>query len=197
MGFVSVSEIGHVYGQLTVLARAGSNSRGHALWTCICSCGQDLIVSGNSLRTGNTRSCGCSRTRHGYSNTRTYSSWYAMLERCRNPSNPSYTSHGKRGIRVCRRWRVFENFVADMGERPAARELDRINNNGNYEPGNCRWATRSENQRHTRSSRYLEFRGQVRIQIEWAELLGLRPGTIAERLRRGWSVERALETSCK
>ena len=142
------------FGRLVAL-RPERNSREGWHWLCICDCGKQTIARGVKLRGGDTRSCGCSmyETKHGHSGRRhngrrdrspTYHSWVGMLTRCRNNKQRCYTNYGSRGITVCERWHSFENFLADMGERPTGLSLDRINNDGNYEPGNCQWATAKE-----------------------------------------------------
>lgn len=145
---------GRVYGRLTIIERDASVSDS-ASWKCVCSCGTVVTVWGSSLRKGFTQSCGClhkertaeATTTHGHTSggiwTPTYRSWASMIMRCFDPRQKSYADYGGRGITVCERWRSsFENFLADMGERPKGKTLDRFpNNDGNYEPGNCRWAT--------------------------------------------------------
>ncbi len=122
-------------------------------------------------------------------------SFYNMLQRCLNPRSKAYSRYGGRGITVCDRWRKggFRVFIADMGPRPSLRySIDRVNNDGNYEPGNCRWATKKEQNRNRRDNRVIEFRGQRRSVAEWGEVTGLGESCVRLRLNRGWSVERSL-----
>jgi hypothetical protein len=153
---------GDRYGRLTVVRYFGIVATGKA-YVCRCDCGTELVLRSAYLRTGDTRSCGCLKrddtvnrfTTHAMAGTRTHNSWRAMLERCRLPSHPQYHNYGGRGITVCERWREFANFLADMGERPDDLTLDRINVNGNYEPGNCRWADRATQGRNRRKANAL------------------------------------------
>jgi hypothetical protein len=148
---------GQRFGRLVVIEDAGRTKVGRVIWFCRCDCGGRTTVEGVLLRNGNTKSCGCGQSPfiHGHSRrgmwSPTYFSWQKMLQRCNNPNSDRYKYYGARGIIVCERWlHSFENFLADMGERPPKRSIDRINNNGNYEPGNCRWATQSEQVRNSR-----------------------------------------------
>jgi hypothetical protein len=136
-------------------------------------------------------------TTHGYTrggNQRTYRIYQNMKTRCRNPKASNYAFYGGRGIKVCDRWIRFEEFLADMGECPPGMTLDRIDQNGNYELGNCRWSSMREQARNTRGNRLLTYRGETKCVAEWAELKGLNVKLLYQRIDRDkWTVERALE----
>lgn len=163
--------LGLRFGRLRVVGRAKMPTRpsGHLLsvWRCCCDCGQVTVVTTHKLRSGNTQSCGClfkeivsrgAKRTHGFSSGHPlYETWKQMVARCHLPATNSYANYGARGISVCDRWRYGENgkhgfelFISDMGKRPDGLTLDRINNDGNYEPDNCRWATAKEQGRNRR-----------------------------------------------
>lgn len=198
----TIAMVGMTFGDLTVMAAAGESSDGSRLWSCRCSCGKTVICRGPLLRRGHTKSCGHLRAviarakawRHGKTRTPAYRSWAAMRYRCENPSSGSWPRYGGRGIAVCERWREFDNFYADMGDPQPGETLDRIDNNGHYEPGNVRWASKQAQSRNTRRNTYLTFNGQTRLLLEWAALLAIDPRTLRQRLRIGWTVEQALTT---
>jgi hypothetical protein len=160
---VRVDITGQRFGRLTVVAEHGWD-RGQRMlyWRCLCDCGGETIASHKNLRSGNTKSCGCLRIemgkaktlRHGASRRgdrkKVYGVWATMRARCRYPSQQSYHLYGARGITVCERWQLFDNFYADMGDPPPGYSLDRIDPDGNYEPSNCRWATSKEQRANQR-----------------------------------------------
>lgn len=149
------------FGKLQVLCEAGSNKHRKARWLCHCDCGENVVVLGSSLRSGNTKSCGCLQRQSGFNHghnspktgqiSSTYHSWCSLKQRCLNPKATGYKDYGGRGIKVCGRWLSFENFLEDMGERPVGKTLDREDNDGNYEPDNCIWSTAKEQANNRRN----------------------------------------------
>lgn len=124
---------------------------------------------------------------------RTYRSWMSMIQRCTNANDPNYRRYGGRGISVCDSWRDFEGFQADMGERPNGKSLDRHPDvNGNYEPGNCRWANNKQQSRNRRTNHMITFMGRTEPLVAWAEEIGIPRETLLSRIQRGWALDRAL-----
>lgn len=188
--------VGRVFGRLTVVSR---HSSGPTRWTCKCECGAVTHPRQESLRSGHTTSCGCSRglTTHGMTGHELYRTWARMKSRCLCPTDGDFHRYGARGISVCARWvESFASFVTDMGPRPSTRHsLDRIDNSGNYEPSNCRWATATEQSRNRRSTRLISYAGKTLSVTEWEEQMGLPIRTISNRINKhGWGHERAIVT---
>lgn len=194
---------GRTFGMLEVISFAGMLIRAKSLqphWNCVCKCGKVAVVSAHKMLNGTKISCGCMKgahcRTHGLRHTPEYSVWCGMIARTENAKCTRFCNHGGRGIRICERWRSnFSNFYEDMGPRPSPHySIDRIDNNGNYEPGNCRWATATQQARNTRRNRFLTFNGQTRCVSEWSNIIGVSPDALLMRLKNGWGVERALMT---
>ena len=189
---------GQCFGNLVVLSKAKKGTQGHIQWFCACYCGSETVVTSSNLQGGNTKSCGCGRTTHGETRDgeipRTYTVWSNMRDRCRPASLDNKHYYG-RGISICERWDVYEKFKEDMGECPEGKTLDRIDNDGNYEPGNCRWATMKEQGRNRRNNVILTYDGHTACLAEWAEITGINYHTLDNRLKRSkWTTEEILTT---
>lgn len=199
-------EIGDRFGRLTVIEEIGRKYGRNRLLRCSCECGGEKATTASVLKRGAAQSCGClqrertgeSHLKHGDSaggkQAAEYHTWTGMLARCYDPKSNGYKNYGGRGIQVCWRWREsYENFLADVGRKPTStHSIDRIDNNGNYEPGNVRWATKTTQQRNQRSNKAVNFRGETHCVTEWAEITGLPKDAIYRRLKSGWTPERAL-----
>lgn len=187
--------VGEKYGRMLVISKARSLD-GNARWNCRCDCGTEKVVYGQDLRRGKVVSCGChkaemasKRATHRMSGHPAHNSWKSAKARCEVPTTEGYEQYGGRGIKVCDRWQSFENFWIDMGPtwRPN-RSLDRHpNQDGNYEPGNCRWATASQQGRNRRTNHTIQTPSGPMMIVEAAEKYGLDPRTIAARIRYGWT----------
>lgn len=187
--------------RLVVICDTGERRRGQVVWSCKCDCGKMVRVCSYSLRSGAAKSCRCygdnilgNATRlHGKTESTEYNSWCGMMSRCYNSKNPKYQRYGKRGIRVCRRWHSATNFLKDMGPRPSpTHSIDRIDNDGNYSPNNCRWATLKQQGRNRSNNRILTKNGVSLPVCQWISRTGLCESTIYRRLRRGLTHEEVL-----
>ncbi len=198
--FIDLS--GKKFNQLTVIRIDGKDAWGKYRWLCQCACGNKTTVIATHLKNGHTKSCGClakhNRKTHGHLCNRkmstTYNSWSHMIQRCTNIRNKDYDCYGGRGITVCKRWRKFENFLADMGKTPKGYQIDRIDNNIGYHKTNCRWTTAKNNCRNRRSNHTETYKGKTRTLIEWSEEFGISYNLIICRLKRGWSIQKTLTT---
>ncbi len=196
---------GQKFGYLTVLQKTGERTHGKSkaiIWKCVCDCGQICYVSTNKLKSGHTKSCGCYAKKiasdthriHGDRQTRLYNIWVRMKQRCENPYDAAYRDYGGRGISVCKDWSNyigFRNWAVSHGYSDSL-TIDRVNNDGNYCPENCRWATRKEQSRNRRNNRYITANGEKHLMEDWAQITGIDKRTIHQRLKRGWSEERAI-----
>lgn len=198
---------GYKYGRLVVVGFSHKNKHGQPCWSCVCQCGGTSTPAAQDLRRGSTKSCGCqiklslvlANTTHGHTKDGKASpentAWQSMRARCSNPNRKDYARYGGRGVAVCDRWREsFENFLVDMGPKPTPQHsLDRINVNGNYEPGNCRWATMEEQARNKRTNVIVEWNGKKKTVVEWAEQVGVNYITLWHRIvKRGWPINEAM-----
>lgn len=195
------------FGRLKVVAYVGA-AKGHQLWRCRCKCGRITVATCNNLMRLHTTSCGChkaevvaagARRRHSGSHTPEWVAWQHMKDRCCNPARRDYHNYGGRGIKVCERWLAcFDNFIADMGKKPSpAHTLDRIDNNGDYAPENCRWATRHEQGINKRTTPRAAIDGVTKPVREWCEQYHMPLRLVLDRLRNGWPPLRALTTPCR
>lgn len=196
---------GQRFGRLVVVERAESKGK-RTMWKCLCDCGNTKVVEAGNLKTGHTTSCGCVwqevvpetnrniNRRHGMSQTKLHKAWANMRYRCFNPRCKYYDNYGGRGITICDEWNEFESFMEWSLNNGFAdgMSLDRIDVNGNYEPGNCRWVSWEVQENNKRNNSYLTLNGQTHTISEWSRITGLKDSTIRERIKRGWTVEDAL-----
>lgn len=196
------------FGKLLVVEFMGYKNK-RAEWLCKCDCGNEICVPAHRLISGNTKSCGCymrecvikTKTTHGGSKRkqkeRLYNIWNGMKNRCFNEKDKNYKNYGARGITVCQQWKedygLFRKWAMENGYNDNL-TIDRISNNGNYEPSNCRWATREEQNNNTRQNHYIEYNGKVKTLSQWATYYGLTRSCLKGRIRKGWETEKALTT---
>lgn len=200
MKFIDIT--GQKFGRLTALSVSHRNADHKICWNVVCDCGTRFTVNGKSMKNGNTKSCGClqreiignnART-HGRTGDSIYTIWALMRKRCSETAAPHCKKHYyDRGIRVCERWQVFENFVSDMGERPSPNHsIDRIDNSGNYYPENCRWATAHQQSRNTRRNYMVTYQGETLCFTDWGIKLGIPYVTLKSRRKKGLSIPEIL-----
>ena len=195
---------GMKFGRLTVLRLSHKDKRQECYWLCKCECGNEKTVSGNKLRSGNTKSCGCMqkefldgrlRRKHGLTNSKLYATWENMKHRCGDPKNWMYPNYGGRGIKVCEEWldsSIFIEWALSHGYKEGL-TIERIDVNGNYEPSNCKWIELKEQYLNRTDSHLLTAFGKTQTLKEWAEETGLNYNTIERRINKyGWDAERAI-----
>ena len=193
------------FGRLSVVGVSTTKVKGRSLWDCLCDCGQIKPVLASSLTSGCTKSCGCltlevfaDRAKNSNKSNPLYTAWKGMRARCRNAKRPDFYLYGGRGITVCDEWSSFAKFAADMqaGYMPGL-SIERENTNGPYCKNNCRWATPKQQANNRRSNRLLTFNGKTQNIEAWSVELGIKFGTIHQRLCYGWPVERVLSTAVR
>jgi hypothetical protein len=188
--------IGEAHGRLTITSYFRCQKSKRVMLNCLCECGQTKSIDARNLK--RTRSCGCLRTEnlrqpktHGFSNSKLYMVWANIKTRCYNPNATAFEHYGGRGIKMCDRWKKFENFLADMGVPKEGMTIERIDVNGNYEPSNCKWASFMEQGANKRNSRMLTVYGERMHLSEAARRYGVKMQTIWRRLKYGWDDESA------
>lgn len=198
------------FGKLLAVKRC-TNMSGKTAWECKCDCGNITFVTTSNLTCNRIRSCGCLKikqlldrsTTHNQRHTVLYSVWRGLRQRCNNPKHASYHNYGGRGITVCEEWdKSFQAFydwsyangysTENQKDEKLKLTIDRIDNNGNYEPSNCRWVDRKTQTRNMRTTRFITFNGQNKSVSEWCEIYGIKLQTFNTRIRNGWSIEEAL-----
>lgn len=194
--------------KLKVIGRNPVNTKSnHPRWDCVCECGNNVTMASGHLLDGTSKSCGCwtkvvislANSTHRASSSPAYITWAQVKQRCLNPKHDAYHNYGGRGITVCERWRSsFENFLLDMGPRPSLQHsIDRADNDGNYEPGNCHWATSEEQNNNKRNSVYFVFNNEKLTAKQIAKKTGVNYSSLYWHLSKGRTVEYAVESLLK
>lgn len=208
--------IGKKFGRLVILSYEGKAKFSKTLVKCLCDCGEIITKELPDVRNGHTKSCGClrkeataknktgnrfklknkERLTHGKTYTPEFYVWSSIKVRCMNPHSKAFKNYGGRGITVCDKWlHSFEAFLGDLGERPSPKhQIDRIDNDGNYCPENCRWSLVVENNNNKRTSKLITFNNRTLSRAEWEREIGLSRGMIRSRLIVGWTIEKILTT---
>ena len=193
---------GQKFGRLTAISLHSRNANKHILWLFECDCGEKRISLAAAIKQGRVVSCGCHRNeqsrlrvKHGLSETSTYTAWKGMKSRVKGKDDICIKHYLNKGITICERWQnSFENFMLDMGERPTGMTLDRIDNNGNYEPGNCRWTTQKQQVANTCRTIYVDFKGQKTCLKHACQEGNVNYDAVRSRLRAGREPQEAFTT---
>ena len=201
--------IGQRFERLLVKEKKGKNKHNKVVWICICDCGNKVETTTGSLHTGNTQSCGClgkekrnqNNLRNKLSNPKIGHVRSGMIQRCYNPKNKRYKNYGGRGIAVCKEWlespRAFHDWAVASGYKEGL-SIERINNNGDYEPSNCRWIPMREQVNNQTLTRYIPYNGEVKTLTQWAKQYRLNISTLKDRLDKlGWTMEKSLTVAAK
>lgn len=206
---------GKRFGKLTVISMSPERKQNRVTWECLCDCGNKTLATSNGLQSMRTKSCGCTRsqliseakTKHGHSSrvrgksvaTTEYMIWAGIKTRCLNKKSRPYKDYGARGITICDGWKnSFEQFISDMGLRPSkSHSIERLDNNGPYDPENCIWATSTKQANNKRNNHMLECYGKTQSVSDWARETGILATTLIMRIRAGWSSEKAISTPVK
>jgi len=198
--FVAKDISSQKFGRLTAIrfSHLSQNKTKLHYWLFKCDCKNEKILSKNEVVRGKAKSCGClfrdMGTTHGCTNTLTYQSWESMKKRCLNKNNRFYKNYGGRGIKVCDRWlNSFENFLEDMGKKPIRKTIDRINNNGNYEPSNCRWITKKDQCNNKSNNLSINFKGKTQSLTQWCEKYKLKYNSTYYHIKKGKDIKQILK----
>jgi len=199
---------GQKFNRLTVLEYS-HNEGAKVMWKCRCDCGNITFVSSSNLRCNRTKSCGCFKleefskrfTKHNQRHTKLYEIWKGIKNRCLNPNHSSFHNYGGRGITICDEWKndfvSFYNWSMQNGYIESVTTIDRINNDGNYEPSNCRWTDRKTQANNTRTNHYITYQNQTLTLKQWSEKINISYSCLLSRLKHNWSIEKALTTPAK
>ena len=193
--------IGERFFHLLVVEKAHRDNR-RRYWKCLCDCGNYCYHTADQLKKGSYKSCGCKKIKHGLTHSRIRSIYVDMIRRCYNPKDTAYKNYGGRGITICDEW-LGENGLINFNEWARNNgyaenlTIDRIDNNGNYEPNNCRWATYRQQANNRRTNIFVTHNGETHTLSEWERILNFPKNTLHQRKKLGWSYEKALTTPIK